>query len=202
VFNKSIIIVFLAGLLGCGTEQAKRSEEFHTSGSHEADQRAEQRITKTQQMRGEGEDDSASKAAAKPLFDRLGGQAGIDKIVGDFVGRAIVDPRINWKREGVLRGGVMGMGKKPVGWEPNPANLARLKIHMSQFITLATGGPARYEGKGMKEAHQGMRINNAEFDAAVGDLKASLDNLAVPTPEQKELLAIIESTRPQIVGER
>jgi hypothetical protein len=36
----------------------------------------------------------------------------------------------------------------------------------------------------------------------VGDLKASLDKIGVPTEEQKELLSIIESTRPQVVTKR
>ena len=44
-----------------------------------------------------------------------------------------------------------------------------------------------------------MHVTNAEFDATVGDLKATLDNLAIPTAEQKELLAIIESTRRSLV---
>ena len=47
-----------------------------------------------------------------------------------------------------------------------------------------------------------MHISNPEFDAAVGDLKASLDVLKIPNKEQKELLAIVESTRPQIVTKR
>jgi hemoglobin len=54
----------------------------------------------------------------------------------------------------------------------------------------------------MKAAHADMRIGNPEFDAAVGDLKASLDKLRIPDAEQKELLAVVESTRPQIVTER
>jgi hemoglobin len=73
---------------------------------------------------------------------------------------------------------------------------------MVQFLSLATGGPAQYDGKEIKPAHAGMRIGNPEFDAAVGDLKASLDRLKTPNKEQKELLAILESTRPQIVEER
>ena len=54
----------------------------------------------------------------------------------------------------------------------------------------------------MKSAHTGMQITNTQFDASVGDLKATLDKLQIPTAEQKELLAIIESTRPQIVEVR
>ena len=47
-----------------------------------------------------------------------------------------------------------------------------------------------------------MQISNPEFDAVVGDIKATLDKLQIPNEEQKELLAIIESTRPEIVTER
>ena len=54
----------------------------------------------------------------------------------------------------------------------------------------------------MSEVHANMHVTNAEFDAAVGDLKASLDNLGVGTEEQKELLAIVETTRPQVVTKR
>ena len=54
----------------------------------------------------------------------------------------------------------------------------------------------------MKSTHAAMHIGNPEFDAALGDLKASLDRLQIPNKEQKELLSIIESTRPQIVTAR
>ena len=77
-----------------------------------------------------------------------------------------------------------------------------MKKHLIQFISLATGGPAHYDGKDLKPLHANMHISNPEFDAAVGDLKASLDNLKIPNTEQKELLAIIESTRPEIVTVR
>ncbi len=202
--RQSIFLLMTAALLvGCGSTQAKKERAFHTSGSTEADQRAEQRIAKVQQIRGEGEDGSAlSSSTKKPLYDRLGGKQGIDAMLDDFIARIIVDPRINWKREGISRGGVLGVGKTPVDWEPTPANLSRLKFHMGQFIALATGGPARYEGKDMKKTHEGMKITNIEFDAAMGDLKASMDAIGIATQEQKELLAIIESTRPQIVEKR
>ena len=38
------------------------------------------------------------------------------------------------------------------------------------------------------------------FDATIGDLKATLDHLNIPNPEQKDLLSIFESTRSQIVN--
>ena len=208
-------------VVGCGSMSAeKKRDEFFTSGSREADQRATQRMAKDEQLAGSGEGAGqigkkkvavgASAGAGggtnivqgkQALFERLGGEAGLSNIVADFLPRVLQDPRVNWQRRGVKTGGWFTRGQ-PVAWSPSPANTAILHKHLVQFLALATGGPARYEGKDMKAAHDGMKITNSEFDAAIGDLKASLDKLQIPNKEQKELLAIIESTRPQIVTER
>jgi hemoglobin len=186
-------------ILGLGAAchtQEKSDPEFFTSGSHEADQRAEQRVTKEEQISGK----SASKdEAKKTLFERLGGQAGLQAIVADFVDRALADPRTNWQRKGVKSGAVLGIGGHSVEWTPTAENLDALRRHLAQFLELATGGPTEYTGRDMQEVHAKMKISNDEFNASVGDLKATLDKLAIKTGEQKELLAIIESTRPQVV---
>ena len=80
--------------------------------------------------------------------------------------------------------------------------MALLKKHLVELIALATGGPAQYTGRPVETVHADMHVSNPEFDAAIGDLKASLDKLKIPNVEQKELLAIIESTRPEIVTKR
>jgi hemoglobin len=196
----ALVLVLVAG---CANEE-KEDRDFHTSGSREADQRAEQRIVKEAQLRGEGEGaDARQDQGKKPLYDRLGGDKGVGIIVDDFINRALADPRVNWERKGITRGGVLGIGDKSAEWNADPTSVARLKKHIVQFLTLATGGPAvKYEGRTMRESHKGLKITNAEFDATVGDLKATLDSLRVATDEQKELIAVVESTRPQIVEER
>ncbi|MGN6370755.1 MAG: group I truncated hemoglobin [Phycisphaerae bacterium] len=196
-----IVCLLTLSLTACGSKQTK-DKDFFTSGSRPADQRAEQRMAQHQQLKGEK--DNSSKAPAKQsLYDRLGGQQGLTAIVDDFITRALNDPRVNWSRTNVNTSGPFGMDKKPVtSWHPTPQTLATLKTHMIEFLSLATGGPSKYTGKEMHYAHAGMRISNPEFDAAVGDMKATLDKLQVPTDDQKELLAIIESTRPQIVEVR
>ena len=218
----------LGAVAGCGGGKiGKKNDEFFTSGSREADQRASQRMAKAEQLEGSGEgtgekgvkkaapaksgrDEAMGSATNKPavvegklaLFDRLGGEAGISNIVADFVLRALEDPRVNWQRKGVKRGISFRRNPSESIWSGNPTNVARLQKHLAQFLALATGGPAQYDGKEMKLAHAGLHISNPEFDAAVGDLKASLDRLKIPNKEQKELLAIVESTRPQVVTER
>lgn len=136
-----------------------------------------------------------------PLISTVNASA-LAKIVNDFVDRAIADPRVNWERKDVKRGGFTLRRGKSVEWSASEENVKNMKTHIVQFLSVATGGPAKYEGRDMKEVHANMRISNAEFDASIGDLKATLDKLAVSTPEQKELIAILESTRPQVVGER
>ena len=214
-------IAVTATLTSCGlTSAEKKRDEFFTSGSREADQRATQRMAKDEQLAGSGEGAGekgkkkvavgASASAGggtnivqgkEALYERLGGQAGISNIVADFLPRALQDPRINWQRRRVKTTAWFTRGQD-VAWSPTPVNTATLHKHLVQFLALATGGPARYEGKDMKATHDGMKITNSEFDAVIGDFKASLDKLQIPNKEQKELLAIIESTRPQIVTER
>jgi hemoglobin len=136
------------------------------------------------------------------LYERLGGEPGISNIVSDFMPRALNDPRVNWKRNGIKRGGLSLHRGQSVAWNASPENLALLMKHLGQFLALATGGPAHYEGKNMRSSHASLHITNAEFDAAIGDLKASIDKLQIPNREQKELLAIVESSRPEIAAER
>jgi len=224
-FIALLLLIALGATAGCGGGIAKKqNRDFFTSGSRDADQRASQRMAKDEELTGSGEgsgEKGVKKAKARgnatssggtnqaaqvqgkmSLFERLGGEAGISNLVADFTSRVTQDPRVNWPRNGVKRGGFSVHSRQPVTWNATPENVAQLETHMVQFLVLATGGPAHYEGKEMKTSHAGMHITNPEFEAALGDLKATLDKLQTPNKEQKELLAIVESTRPEIVTEK
>jgi hemoglobin len=51
----------------------------------------------------------------------------------------------------------------------------------------------------MKDSHQHLNITQAEWEAMVADFKATLDKFKVPPREQQELIAIVASTRNDIV---
>ncbi|HEV2393115.1 MAG TPA: group 1 truncated hemoglobin [Verrucomicrobiae bacterium] len=222
-----LLCAAIAGIIGCSTRKAETQQAgYFTSGSKEADQRAAQEMAKAQQLSGSGEGaGEAGVKKAKPaapnaqgtdgqtnvaaqatgkltLFARLGGEAGISNVVADFLPRVIQDPRVNWDRNGVVRGGLSFHRNRSETWNPTPQHEAILKKHMVQFLVLATGGPAHYTGMEMGAAHANLHISNPEFDAAMGDLKETLDKFKIPNMEQKELLAVIETTRPEIVTER
>jgi hemoglobin len=115
----------------------------------------------------------------RSLYDRLGGKAAVNAVIEDFVGRAAGDSRINAK---FVR-----------------TDVPRLKSMLIEQVIAATGGPAAYTGRSMRETHDGMGVTAGEFDALVADLVATLDQFKVPKAEQQELLGILGSLRGDIV---
>jgi hemoglobin len=160
------------------------------SGDPEADQRAEQRVGASSDKSGSGQ------AKEKTLYERIGGDEGISRLVDDMIPRSVNDPRVNFSRTDVKTN---FLGRKYPAWDATPQNVDALKQHMREFLTLATGGPAQYTGRDIGEVHKGMRITNSEFDAMVGDIKASMDRLGFAAREKRDLLAVFETTRKQIV---
>ena len=63
----------------------------------------------------------------------------------------------------------------------------------------ATGGPCKYTGRSMKEAHAGMNVTAGEFNALVEDLVATLNHFKVGKSEQDELLGVLGPLMPEIV---
>ncbi len=125
----------------------------------------------------------------KSLYERLGGAPAVTAVVDAFVNKAAGNPAVNFTRQG-----------QPRTWDATPENVEKLKKHLTQFISIATGATdVVYEGKDMKTAHEGMKITNAEFDALAGDLASTLDSFNVPEKEKNELMAIAGSTRGTIV---
>src|SRR5438094_654748 len=120
----ALTVVFLFFLAAGCAGQAQEDRGFHTSGNRDADQRAEQRMAQAQQLKGNTNPGSQNPLEAlagkekKSLYERLGGEDGITKIVDDFTTRALADPRVNWKRVGVTRGGINFKRNVPVEWKP------------------------------------------------------------------------------------
>jgi hemoglobin len=208
---RGIAACLTTGLLLAGCAIGKKEEKpeksgFFTSGNPQADQRAKaiQEASQTSEKKKSDSKDEISKAAAisapenRTLYDRLGGEAGIRAIVDDFIKRAMEDPRVNWTREGVVQKSWFKRDKS-VQWNPTEADIAQMKEHFVQFISLASGGPVQYKGQPIRSTHADLQITKPEFDAAMGDLKATLDKLNIDSEVQKELMSIFESTRPEIV---
>lgn len=127
----------------------------------------------------------AATAIPKSLWDRLGGQPAVTAVVHDLVAIAAGDPKVDFTRGGK--------------YKIDAAGVADLEKKLVELVSATTGGPLKYEGRGMKELHKDMGITEAQFNAMAGDLIGVLDKYKVPKREKDELLAIIGGTRADIV---
>lgn len=115
----------------------------------------------------------------KSLYVRLGGKAAITAVVDEFVARVAADERINKFFA--------------------HTDIPKLKMNLVNQICEASGGPCKYTGRTMKEAHQGMGISTADFNALVEDLVGALDKFKVGEKEKGELLAVLGPMNSDIV---
>jgi len=74
-----------------------------------------------------------------------------------------------------------------------------LKFHITAMVCQAAGGPEQYTGRSTKESHLYLNITEKEWETFVADFQETLDKFQVPGKEQNELLAIVESTKGDIV---
>ena len=61
----------------------------------------------------------------------------------------------------------------------------REKQLLIDFLSNAAGGPVYYTGRDMKTAHQGMRIDEEDWERLIGHLTATLDSFNVPERERR-----------------
>jgi hemoglobin len=118
----------------------------------------------------------------KPLFERLGKKEGLTKVVDTLMKNVAADAKIN-KRFAKLT------GKK----------LDDFKQKVVDFICKDLEGGCEYGGKGMKDAHKGMKIKEDEWNAFLADLKAALDENNVTGEDQADLMARLGPLHDEIV---
>ena len=119
------------------------------------------------------------------LYDRLGGVYNIAVVVDDLIDRVMVDPRLN--------------ANPRVDEAHHRVSAQGFKFLATEMVCWASGGPQRYSGRSMGDAHRHLMITSDEFGSLMDDFQQTLDKFAVPQPEQEELKAIVESTRESIV---
>jgi hemoglobin len=114
------------------------------------------------------------------LYDQLGGEAAVNAAVDRFYIRVLADPMLAPFFKGV--------------------NMARLKSHQFAFLSQALGGPRKYSGLEMAQAHALLSIEQRHFDAVAGHLVETLRELAVPQNLIDEVVAAVAPLAKQIVN--
>jgi hemoglobin len=129
---------------------------------------------------------SATQAEATPsLYERLGGVYAIAVVVDDFIDRIMGDPRLN--------------ANPRVDEAHHRVTPQGFKYYVTEQVCWAAGGPQTYSGRSMFDTHRELLITSEEWDAFMDDFHQSLAKFSVPERETGELVAIVESTRDDIV---
>lgn len=128
------------------------------------------------------EDADAEPPAPKSLYERMGKREAIAKVIDTFLKNAMANKTLA-KRFGKLKG----------------PKLDTFKENFIDFVCKETGGDCEYKGKDMKEAHKGMKITDAEWNATVEALGAALEEHGVGKEEQADLVAALGKMKDDIV---
>jgi hemoglobin len=128
----------------------------------------------------------AQQPADTSLYVRVGGVPAIALVVDYFVDRLEWNPVIR------ANPAVRRAFAEPI--KPG------LKYRLTEMVCAATGGPCTYGGRPMDEAHDGLGITEAEWQAMVQEFQRALLRFHVPAQEQKELLAVVATTKEDIVA--
>jgi hemoglobin len=122
---------------------------------------------------------------AQSLYERLGGVYSIAVVVDDFIDRIMVDPRLN--------------ANPRVDEAHHRVSAQGFKYYVTEQVCWAAGGPQTYSGRSMLDTHRELRITAEEWDAFMDDFDQTLAKFNVPERERGELVAIVESTKSDIV---
>jgi len=118
----------------------------------------------------------------KSLYERLGGYDAISAVANDLLPRLQADSELGrfWAHRGA-------------------DGVAREKQFLIDFLCTNAGGPVLYTGRDMEISHKGMGITESDWSAFLEHLNATLGSFSVPPRESSEVVAFIQTTKPDIV---
>ena len=118
------------------------------------------------------------------LYERIGGEGAVMAAVGLFYDKVLADERTRPFFDG------QDMD-------------AQIKKQMA-FMAWAFGGPEEYKGRDLRAAHAGLvknrGLSDEHFDAVAEHLKATLQELEVAEDLIAEALALVGSTRSEVLS--
>lgn len=114
-----------------------------------------------------------------PLYQQLGGPAGIETVTDRTLDRVSTDPRTKRSFDGI--------------------KMTALKKSVAAYVCKIADGACVYEGETMANSHAKSNISGAEFDIMVSMMREELDRAGASQAAKNELLRRLASTRRDIV---
>jgi hemoglobin len=118
------------------------------------------------------------------MYERLGRSEGIRALVETIAGNHLANPIVAKRFEPLAQ---------------NPERLGVALQHMCNFLESASGGPAKYTGRSMVEAHTGMNISGEEYLAVIDDIMAAMTTRGIDEATKKDALAMVYELKSTIM---
>lgn len=121
--------------------------------------------------------------APKSLFERLGGETALHAIVDTFSANLVSDKRFA-KSHGKLKG----------------PKLEAYKAALYTQLCEAAGGDCKIEGTPVKDAHKGMKLSDAQWEAFTQDFALALDENKAGEAEKADLTALLATLKADVLS--
>lgn len=119
-------------------------------------------------------------SADDSLYQQLGGQPGLVKLMDDFMQRLLADARMNPFFKDV--------------------DQAHVKAQLVDQFCEVSGGPCKLDGPDMKKVHSGIDVTKSDFNALVEVLQQAMDAQGIAFGTQNRLLAKLAPMHRDIVN--
>jgi hemoglobin len=122
------------------------------------------------------------RRSASSLYQRIGHAGGLLWLVNTLYLRVLADP--------LLMSYFKHLDDQDRHW---------LRWHMLTLLAVVTGGPSKYQGRDLHEAHADLHITQEAFDQVVWHLRATLQELEIQQQDQQAILAAVQARRDAVV---
>jgi hemoglobin len=116
------------------------------------------------------------------LYQRIQYAGGLRRLVDKLYPRVLADPLL-----------------RPYFKHLDDEHLQRLRWHMLTLLAVVSGGPSKYRGRDLHQAHADLHITGEAFDRVAWHLQGTLQELEVRPDDQESILAAVRAHRAEIV---
>lgn len=113
------------------------------------------------------------------LYEQLGGQQAIERIVDEFYKRVLTDDTVNHFFA--------------------HTDMEKQRRHQAAFISYAFEGSNQYTGRSMEKAHAGLNLQSKHFDAIMKHLGDALAAHSVPPEDINAVLGHVATLKEAVL---
>ncbi|MDP9275094.1 MAG: group 1 truncated hemoglobin [Chloroflexota bacterium] len=128
--------------------------------------------------------------AEKSLYERLGGIFAVAAVVDYFSDQLLKNPKIVDANPALKEWHTVKFHERMQG----------LKFLRTLWVASVAGGPFKYTGEDLRDAHHDLRITPGVFDEVVAELGKALDHFKVPQREKTEVLAAFNGQKLEVTA--